>query len=306
MNRIYEALNKNLIVPLLIAGMVPVAIMAAVAVVRAGSALDESRTVADSIIEEKVGTTLAAIRDERKAGIERYFEVIANQVATFSASPTIVQATRDFREAFDTYRSAEGIDAGEIAVMRRTLSGYYSNDFESEFKAQNDGASSTAGASLQSLPPTAVALQHAYISANPNPLGSKDGLDRANGVAIYHRPHAEVHPWVRDYLQRFGYYDIFLVDPGDRRDRLLRLQGARLRDVARGPAPTPNTNFARAFQRANALDGAGRVRLSRTSSRIQPSYAWRRRASSLTPVFDGAREGGRGDLPDAPRSHHRQ
>ena len=62
------------------------------------------------------------------------------------------------------------------------------------------------------LPPNAVAFQHAFIYANPNPPGSKDQLNRSPSSSTYSALHESVHPIVRHYLQEFGYYDIFLVD----------------------------------------------------------------------------------------------
>ncbi|MHC5652843.1 methyl-accepting chemotaxis protein [Stappia sp. ICDLI1TA098] len=56
------------------------------------------------------------------------------------------------------------------------------------------------------------ALRRAYIDDNPNPLGEKHKLDAAADGSDYSRIHASFHPWFRDYLERRGYYDIFLVD----------------------------------------------------------------------------------------------
>ncbi|MDF1792043.1 MAG: methyl-accepting chemotaxis protein [Thalassobaculaceae bacterium] len=56
------------------------------------------------------------------------------------------------------------------------------------------------------------ALQTAYITDNPNPTGSKDELDRADGPEGYHATHAHFHPWYRAFLRGKGFYDIFLFD----------------------------------------------------------------------------------------------
>lgn len=56
------------------------------------------------------------------------------------------------------------------------------------------------------------ALQAAYITDNPNPTGSKDELDRAEGAESYHETHAHFHPWYRTFLRGKGFYDIFLFD----------------------------------------------------------------------------------------------
>jgi serine phosphatase RsbU (regulator of sigma subunit)/anti-sigma regulatory factor (Ser/Thr protein kinase) len=55
-------------------------------------------------------------------------------------------------------------------------------------------------------------LQHLYVSGNPYNTGSKDFLDDAGDVSSYTRLHREIHPVFRDFLQKFGYYDIFLLD----------------------------------------------------------------------------------------------
>ncbi|WP_281683708.1 methyl-accepting chemotaxis protein [Thalassobaculum salexigens] len=56
------------------------------------------------------------------------------------------------------------------------------------------------------------ALQAAYITDNPNPTGSKEELDRADGPEGYHETHAHFHPWYRSFLRAKGFYDIFLFD----------------------------------------------------------------------------------------------
>ena len=56
------------------------------------------------------------------------------------------------------------------------------------------------------------ALQAAYITENPNPTGSKEELDRADGDEGYHETHAHFHPWYRAFLRAKGFYDIFLFD----------------------------------------------------------------------------------------------
>ncbi|MDP3641349.1 MAG: hypothetical protein Q8R43_02820, partial [Alphaproteobacteria bacterium] len=54
-------------------------------------------------------------------------------------------------------------------------------------------------------------LQNIYIHKNPNPAGKKhlllDGLDGSK----YSELHKEFHPWFRRYLEKDGYYDIFLI-----------------------------------------------------------------------------------------------
>jgi methyl-accepting chemotaxis protein len=57
-----------------------------------------------------------------------------------------------------------------------------------------------------------AALQKAYITDNPHPLGQKENLDTAEDGSIYSQAHARLHGWFRSFLRNNGYYDIFLFD----------------------------------------------------------------------------------------------
>ncbi len=57
-----------------------------------------------------------------------------------------------------------------------------------------------------------VYLQDEYIEKNPNPTGEKEKLDYAKDGSLYSLAHKRYHPWLREFLQDRGYYDIFLLD----------------------------------------------------------------------------------------------
>lgn len=55
-------------------------------------------------------------------------------------------------------------------------------------------------------------LQSEYIANNPNPVGKRELLDRAEGDEYYHSQHALFHNQFRKLIDQFGFYDIFLID----------------------------------------------------------------------------------------------
>ncbi len=55
-------------------------------------------------------------------------------------------------------------------------------------------------------------LQQAYITDNPNPIGAKDKLDRAEATIPYNFQHEQFHGFYRAIKDRMGLYDVFLVD----------------------------------------------------------------------------------------------
>jgi methyl-accepting chemotaxis protein len=69
---------------------------------------------------------------------------------------------------------------------------------------------STAWLGLGSNPTTT--LQSLYIDQNANPTGSKHLMDAAPDGSEYSRLHRIYHPYLREFLQENGYYDIFVVD----------------------------------------------------------------------------------------------
>jgi methyl-accepting chemotaxis protein len=65
---------------------------------------------------------------------------------------------------------------------------------------------------LAGLDKDSLALQSAYIAQNPYALGEKDSLIRPHQEADHHSFHGLYHRHIRDYLQKFQYYYLFLVD----------------------------------------------------------------------------------------------
>jgi hypothetical protein len=57
-----------------------------------------------------------------------------------------------------------------------------------------------------------LVLQYLYISNNRHPVGKKHLLDDPGDGSDYSRSHALYHPILRNFLEKFGYYDIFLID----------------------------------------------------------------------------------------------
>lgn len=55
-------------------------------------------------------------------------------------------------------------------------------------------------------------LRKLYITDNPHPAGEKHKLDAAPDGSEYSNAHRKFHPWLRQFLETRGYYDIFLVN----------------------------------------------------------------------------------------------
>ncbi len=277
-------IRTKLTLGFLACGLVPLAIAAVTSHMGINRGMTTLREQANADIQEKMAASLQSQKSLKKVQIEQYFESIRDQVLTFSEDRMIVDAMSAFRNSFRQYREEASIDEQTLASMKQELSTYYSNDFSNEYQNLNNGDSANALQYFNQLDADSIALQHAYIRANSNPLGSKHELDTADLETNYGLLHSVVHPVIRSYLEKFGYYDIFLVDP-DTGDIVYSVFKELDYTTSLKNGPYANTNFGEAFRKANALSTPDSFVLV-DFKRYTPSYE--APASFIaTPIFDG-------------------
>ncbi len=155
---------------------------------------------------------LEAVRQSKRLEVERYLKNIEKQMLTFSQNRMVVEAMREFPGAFRNLNGENEISGERLSTMRERVREYYTQDFLTRYQAENEGAALDVDPLVDQLDANSVVAQYFYIAANPNPLGSKDALNRAQDRSAYSALHGQVHPVIRNYLNEFGYYDIFLVD----------------------------------------------------------------------------------------------
>lgn len=217
-------------------------------------------------LRQEAFAKLSAVREVKRAAIKRYFTTIVGQITTFSENRMVVEAMNDFRQLAAELTPSNN----ETAENRKSLAGYYTDDFGAEYKKQNQGRPPDAEKYLSGLDDLAVRMQYLYIKNNPNPLGSKHLLDDAGDGSAYSKLHSRVHPVIRSYLEKFEYYDIFLIDL-----KSGRLVYSVFKELDFGTrllgGPWSNTNFATAFKKAAAADNKDAVFLV-DYAQYTPSY----------------------------------
>lgn len=100
-------------------------------------------------------------------------------------------------------------------------------------------------------------LSRIYVKENPNPLGEKLRLDMGNDGSDYSKVHGAYHPWLRGFLEKRGYYDIFLLDRNGDVVYTVFKEADFATNILNGP--WKDTNLAEAFKvsiSANAGDVA--------------------------------------------------
>ena len=214
-----------------------------VAVTSAGIyAIIEYRAAKQALLEQSF-SSLTAVREMKSQQIEDYFAFISNQIVSLSESQTIVEAMRNFEAA--TYL----LDTSRGNSVSTLLQSYYEREFLPRL-GQNSLAEDLRR-SQDYLPRdvTARVLQDRYIAANSNSTGEKHLLDDAGDGSQYSSVHRKYHPYIRSFLERFGYYDIFLIDA-----ETGRIVYSVFKEVDFGTSlltgPYADTNFAEAFRAA--------------------------------------------------------
>ena len=157
-------------------------------------------------LSDRVFNQLTSIRASKAYQIESYFRNIQHHTQTLSEDLSIVAAVQQFDAAFQQLEQTT-----PPASASKALQTYYSRNFLPRLLRNNSGTPN-----LQAyLPgdPAARILQNLYIAANPNPVGKKQQLLAAEDGSTYSEVHRRYHPVFRNIVAKFGYYDMFLINP---------------------------------------------------------------------------------------------
>jgi methyl-accepting chemotaxis protein len=277
--------RSRLLLSFLACGLVPIVALTIINYRSGQSSNQELQTLAVDSFGDRAKQQLTAICHLKKQKIDDYFGQVRDQVITFSEDKMVVQVVQAFSDSVEEYSHEAGWE--NIKPHRDELRAHY-KQFRTEYAKLNSGADANQEGILSQLTDTAAVLQYAYIQHNPHPLGSKQELVTAGNSTRYDRLHAEVHPVMKHYLERFGYYDIFLVsNTGD-------VVYSVFKEVDFGTnlltGPFSDTNLAECFR--SALNASEPDAYAFTDFKpYWPSYE-APAAFISSPIFDGSKQVG--------------
>jgi len=263
-------------------------ILSSVAIVAVGINGYIGYTAAKTSLEKESFNKLTAIREMKANQIENYFEHIQNEVITFSEDRMIIDAMKAFKEGFRKVDIELGLGEAQINDMKSKVIKFYKLNFLQSLKA-NLSNSQTLLVDIQFskyLPKdkNSTVLQYYYIVANPHKKGLKHHLDNAGDSSSYSKAHEFYHPIIRSYLEKFGYYDIFLVD-----HETGHVVYTVFKEVDYGTSlltgPYNETNFADAFKASRNAISKDFVRLMDFDP-YHPSFN-APAAFMSSPIYDG-------------------
>lgn len=164
-------------------------------------------TLSKQAIYERASNQLLSVRETKKSEIERYLTRVAGQLVTLANMASTVEAMEGLTQAYQAY-PVEQVPASSLIALKD----YYTTQFGQNYQKLNDGQDANPLARLNLLSRSAEALQARYIASNPNPLGAKHEWESDSLGNAYDALHQKYHPGIKQYLEQFGLYDVFMVD----------------------------------------------------------------------------------------------
>jgi len=161
-------------------------------------------------LEQQSFNKLTAVREAKSDQIQDYFKNIQDQLVDLSINPLIVQATHELKDGYNSVVKDLKFNDEELQEIKRQNDAYFEKEFIPRLN-KNLIIPTTLKDEVTSNP-SAIALQNLYIVKNPNPTGEKLRMLFSNDASTYSKAHAKYHKVLSDFVERFGYYDLFLID----------------------------------------------------------------------------------------------
>ena len=230
-----------------------------------------------AILEQRVFNQLTSLRGIRSEQVERYFHFLVQHTQTLSDDEMFISAMKDYKQAFDQLATAEIPKTYDDKISQ-----FYRNDFVPRLK-KSLNAAPIAETFIPKNPATRY-LQYHYLANNSYPVGEKYKLDDPKDGSAYSRVNARYNNKFSNIAERFGYYDIYLIDLNGSVVYLLSNEGDIGTNLLTGAVA--DTNFAQGYKDARRSNSTAYVKIVD----FQPYlYSYNEPSAFVTsPIFDGA------------------
>ncbi|MBA2611337.1 MAG: SpoIIE family protein phosphatase [Bacteroidetes bacterium] len=153
---------------------------------------------------------LTAFRELKAGQIEDYFELINDQILTMAESPMVIEAMKELETGFNKIEEDIKLTDAEYEDVKKRGDDYITKEFLPKLN-KNIYPKATLADEVD-YDKKCVLLTDLYYVKNPNPPGEKNNLMSSNDPSSYSASHAKFHSIFKSFADKFGYYDIFLID----------------------------------------------------------------------------------------------
>ena len=229
-------------------------------------------------LEKQSYDKLTAVREMKASQIEDYFKMINDQIVTAAQDPTFIEAMKEFKSGYNILSS----ETEQAKSAKAKVENYIEKEYSP--RARKNLVDENSLKELNSNASNGFILQDLYYASNPYKTGEKHNLITAGDNSNYSKAHLKYHPTIKNFLEKFGYYDIFLIDHEN--GNILYTVYKEI-DFATSllNGPFKNTNLATAFHAANSTPDKNFTQIVDFKPYL-PSY--NAQASFIgCPIFDG-------------------
>lgn len=174
-------------------------------VVASQVALWDAQGSSEELLQERVSTIGETKADE----IEAYFEDIRIEVGELAGSAATLESLRAFR---DGYAELQARELDSVSGESSALGEWYLDEFVPLLNALReepvDPLEFFSGADA-----AGIYLQSNYIAESPAEIGEKGLLTDARDGSAWTEAHRDLHPDLRNSVERFDLADLYLIEP---------------------------------------------------------------------------------------------
>ena len=190
-------LTQKLILLFVLIGLVPFGIIGLYSYYNSSSSL-----------KDREYNNLQAIMMIKKNQVEEYFQRKHKQLLVLSDDSETIEAIEKLTEGYHKLDKEVGKEyENNLSKNQEMLRARYVYQQENTL-----GAPTNAISQWMPTDRNTQILQHLYITSNSFPIDKKDGLDNANDGSSYSHAHKNFHPHVRNYIEKFNFYDALMID----------------------------------------------------------------------------------------------
>ena len=165
-----------------------------------------------NVVFSKSVDELSSLQESKKQQIELFFAQIRSQLQLLSDNEVAVNALLEFRDAFnmieeDNYYTTS---VGGLRDMSVSLDEFYRTEYIEKINNKLGTDLDVKGFFPEGN--NSKILQYLYIANNPKQAEARYLLNRADDGSIYSSVHEKYHSFFREWADKFGYSDIYLVD----------------------------------------------------------------------------------------------
>lgn len=229
------------------------------------------------ILEQRVYNQLTSLRGIASTQIEQYFKFLNAHTQTLSDATMFISAMKEFKQSFDELATVNVPKAYDEKIAQ-----FYRNEFVPRLKKSLDAEPLPE----TFLPKTNAAryLQYHYLANNPYPIGEKFKLEDPKDGSNYSRVNVRYNSKFSNIAERFGYYDMYLLDLNGNVVYLLSNEGDIGTNLLQGPVA--DSNLVQAFKDCRRSNSTAYVKIVDFQQYLysynQPS------AFVASPIFDGS------------------